>query len=271
MDYKPKKFNGGKAVLVVLFLAVFAFAAVPVWAENFVEIGRAAPGVDYSMESPQNTVKVDVAGSSHNEDVYLKVLMLAHKEEIGKYFDYGNLVPAQDLYSIKVTPFKDGLFSAQPKVTVKYDNDGRLKNPYWFDWRDMQWKKIDAVRDVKRFTISFDLPAAEEVVFTLFDEPQLEGTASWYVHPKYKTELMAASTDFSFGTKLKVTALSSGKEVVVTVKDYGPDKSVHPDRVVDLSKEAFKVLAPTGAGVIRVRVEPYQDSTSTASAATLAI
>ena len=42
--------------------------------------------------------------------------------------------------------------------------------------------------------------------------------------------------------------------MVVTVKDYGPDKSKFPDRVIDLSKEAFKAISPIGAGVIRVKV-----------------
>ena len=103
----------------------------------------------------------------------------------------------------------------------------------------------------------FDLPLGQsEIMFTVLGDQELSGTASWYVHPKYKGQLIAASTDFPLDTKLKVISENSGKEVTVTVKDYGPDKSIHPDRVVDLSKEAFSVLAPTGAGVIKVKVVP---------------
>jgi rare lipoprotein A (peptidoglycan hydrolase) len=103
----------------------------------------------------------------------------------------------------------------------------------------------------------FDLPAGQtELMFAVFGDKELIGNASWYVHPRYAGELIAASTDFAMDTKLKVIAVNSGKEVIVTVKDYGPDKTVHPDRVVDLSKEAFSVLAPTGAGVIKVKVLP---------------
>lgn len=103
----------------------------------------------------------------------------------------------------------------------------------------------------------FDLPAGQtELMFAVFGDKELIGNASWYVHPKYVGELIAASTDFAMDTKLKVIAVNSGKEVIVTVKDYGPDKIIHPDRVVDLSKEAFSVLAPTGAGVIKVKVLP---------------
>ena len=82
---------------------------------------------------------------------------------------------------------------------------------------------------------------------------------------------MAASTDFPVGTKLKVTAINSGKQVIVTVKDYGPDKNIHPDRILDLSKTAFKVLAPVGAGVILVRVEPYQEMAEVVSSTNLSI
>ena len=51
----------------------------------------------------------------------------------------------------------------------------------------------------------------------------------------------------------------------MTIKDYGPVKSIHPDRVIDLGKEAFKKIASTGAGVIKVKVEPYLIETSTAT------
>ncbi len=243
----------------IIFTAFCLGVSLPALAENFVEIGKASAGVDYTLLSPQQRVKLQISGQSHQEDVYAKALTLVAKDKIANYFELGDMVPADDLYSIKLTPFKEGVFSSRPKITVSYENDGKLKEPYWFDWREMQWKKLEASRDVKKGTLSFEMPEVEEIIFTLFSQAQLEGTASWYVHPKYPYELMAASTDFPFGTKLKVTAVNSGKEVIVTVKDYGPDKSVHPDRVLDLGKEAFKVLAPIGAGVISVRVEPHQD------------
>lgn len=266
-----KKFAviGGISVFSIVFMVFCLGLSFPALAENFVEIGKASSGVDYTLISPQQRVKLQISGQSHQEDVYAKALTLVVKDKIVNYFDLGEMVPADDLYSIKLTPFRDGFFSSRPQITISYDNDGRLKEPYWFDWREMQWKKLEASRDTKKGTLTFAMPEVEEIIFTLFSQSQLEGTASWYVHPKYPYELMAASTDFPFGTKLKVTAINSGKEVVVTVKDYGPDKNIHPDRVLDLGKEAFRVLAPVGAGVISVRVEPYQESsTSTDDVAT---
>ena len=36
--------------------------------------------------------------------------------------------------------------------------------------------------------------------------------------------------------------------------DYGPDRSIHPDRIIDLDKVAFAKLVSLGAGLIDVRV-----------------
>jgi len=89
------------------------------------------------------------------------------------------------------------------------------------------------------------------------------GHASWYVHPRYRKELMAASTQYPKGSKVRVTNLANNKSVIVTVKDWGPDPVKHPDRVIDLNKVAFSKIASTRAGVIDVRVEPLIESTST--------
>lgn len=84
------------------------------------------------------------------------------------------------------------------------------------------------------------------------------GKASWYA---YKGGLFAASPDFSIGTKLKVTSVNNpDKSIIVTVNDYGPNRAIHPDRVIDLDKVAFAKLAPVGAGVIDVLVEPVDSS-----------
>jgi len=81
----------------------------------------------------------------------------------------------------------------------------------------------------------------------------VEGRASWY---KYKNGLFAASPDYPKGSVLKVTNLSNGKTIEVTVNDFGPDRNINPDRVIDLDFVSFSALASTGAGIIDVRVEP---------------
>ncbi len=77
-----------------------------------------------------------------------------------------------------------------------------------------------------------------------------KGLASWYA---YTGKMAAASTTFPKGTWLRVTAVNSGRQVIVVVNDYGPDPST--GKIIDLDKEAFKKLAPLGAGVIEVKIE----------------
>jgi D-alanyl-D-alanine endopeptidase (penicillin-binding protein 7) len=79
------------------------------------------------------------------------------------------------------------------------------------------------------------------------------GKASWY---DFKPGFFAASTIYPMGQKVRVHHIASGKTVDVVINDYGPDPKVHPDRMIDLQKEAFLKLATLGTGVITVRLEP---------------
>ena len=71
--------------------------------------------------------------------------------------------------------------------------------------------------------------------------------------------LTAAHKTLPFGTKVKVTNVNNGKTVVVTINDRGPFKRT-PDfkyysRVLDLAKGAFKQIASTSTGVIKIKYE----------------
>lgn len=78
------------------------------------------------------------------------------------------------------------------------------------------------------------------------------GIASYYFHPRYPGENITAHNTYPMGSKLRVTNISNGKSVVVTVVDRG----IHsPDRVVDLSTTAFKQIAQTWQGLAQVKVE----------------
>ncbi len=94
------------------------------------------------------------------------------------------------------------------------------------------------------------LPYARLAIFE--DEIPEVGEASWY---GYRDCDCAASPDYPKGTELLVTSVEDPtKSVVVTVNDYGPDRSIHPDRIIDLDKVAFAKLASLGLGLIDVRV-----------------
>ena len=74
------------------------------------------------------------------------------------------------------------------------------------------------------------------------------GEASWYDTPW--DGLTAAHPWLPFGTHVTVTNIATGESVVVVINDRGP----FGGRIIDLSDEAFAVLAPLGQGVMQVRL-----------------
>lgn len=90
-----------------------------------------------------------------------------------------------------------------------------------------------------------------------------EGIASWYgpgFHGRKTAsgerfnqgDLTCAHRKLPFGTRLKVTNLKNGQELIVTVNDRGP--YVKP-RILDLSREAAHQLDFLHLGTTRVLVE----------------
>lgn len=103
---------------------------------------------------------------------------------------------------------------------------------------------------IRIFTESASAVLGEKVRMT-------SGQASWY---RYKNGLFAASPDYPKGSVLRVKNLDNGKTVEVVVNDYGPDRSIHPDRVIDLDYVAFSEIASPGAGIVNVSVEEVSTS-----------
>jgi peptidoglycan lytic transglycosylase len=90
-----------------------------------------------------------------------------------------------------------------------------------------------------------------------------EGTASWY-GPGYhgnrtsngeiydQEALTAAHASFVFGTRVKVTLLSTRRSVVLRINDRFPN---HKGRIIDVSRAAARTIGLIGPGTGRVRVE----------------
>ena len=75
------------------------------------------------------------------------------------------------------------------------------------------------------------------------------GEASYYTFAP-GNGLTAAHPWLPFGTVVTVRNLANGKTVTVTINDRGP----FGGRIIDLSVEAFRRIAPLGAGVCQVRL-----------------
>jgi rare lipoprotein A len=90
-----------------------------------------------------------------------------------------------------------------------------------------------------------------------------EGTASFYAGQFHgrKTangetfnmdQLTAAHPSLPFGTWVRVTNLSNGKDVVVRINDRGPFVK---GRIIDLSASAAKKIGIMQTGVVQVKLE----------------
>lgn len=70
--------------------------------------------------------------------------------------------------------------------------------------------------------------------------------------PFDKHAFTAAHRTLPFGTRVKVTNLSNGRSVVVTVNDRGP--FAH-SRILDLSQVAAREIGLMGSGTVEARIE----------------
>jgi rare lipoprotein A len=68
-------------------------------------------------------------------------------------------------------------------------------------------------------------------------------------------ELTAAHRTLPFGTRVRVTNVSTGRSVTVRVNDRGP---FVPGRVIDVSQAAAEELGMVGRGVTKVKLDVVQ-------------
>jgi rare lipoprotein A len=98
----------------------------------------------------------------------------------------------------------------------------------------------------------------------------LKGMASWYgkdFHGKLTASgekynirhYTAAHKTLPFGTIVRITNTKNGNHVEVKINDRGPFVK---GRVIDLSPKAFKKIAPLDQGVIPVKIEIIDDSST---------
>lgn len=264
-------------ITFVIIIAIFGFLFItlPTQAEDFFYLRT----IDYPLsenfrlESPSGEVTLKVNSGSASQLLYVKLMNIVNQNNIANFFTYPeSITPASDLYFIKFIPESEDNFFSQPQITIKYLPDDKYKEVYYYSWLNLQFKKIESERDTVKHTITFTLPKKKSLLFALFNESEVIGRASWYVHPKYQSELIAASRDFAIDSQVKVTNLYNNREIIVTIKDYGPkeckdwteleQQKMGPcqNRILDLSKTAFlKLATTTGVGIIsQIKVTPVK-------------
>lgn len=169
-----------------------------------------------------------------------------------------NLKPVSHIYEFDITD--KALYDNTKPLLVEFhypSDQNNYKKVYYWDGAKGQWIMLptQTLTHYGLIRAKINLPYARLGVFE--DNIVLtKGTASWY---KYRDCDCAASPDYPKGSKLKVTNLDNNKQVIITINDYGPDRTVHPDRVIDLDLVAFKKIAAKSAGLINVKIDPVND------------
>ncbi len=160
-------------------------------------------------------------------------------------------------YSFQTSGFYDPSRPLLIKIHYQQTNNN-LKKIFIFDswakvWRPLPTTDFPQQHYAQALTTSISgrlLLAVNSNIMTV-------GTASWY---RYRHGLFAASPDFPKGSTLKVINLENHKSVIITVNDYGPERAIFPQRVIDLDYVAFQKIANPSVGLIKVKVEPQKVS-----------
>lgn len=223
-----------KKLKYILF--AFIFLAIP-------GVIKAQSNFEISYHPLAFTDEVKMVTSTNNE----KFLIPWQWEAISPAYEYSFVTP--------------GFYDPSRPMDVKIhynDNSGSLKQIFSFDFLSSVWRPVPTVDHSEEKYLSMKTDATSAWLIALSQpEVMTSGKASWY---KYKDGLYAASPDFKKGTRLRVYNIDNGKYVDVTVNDYGPDRSIFPDRVIDLDKVAFEKIASLSSGVVSVRVEVLEDN-----------
>lgn len=152
-----------------------------------------------------------------------------------------------------------GFYDPSRPMTVKFNYDDKnqdLKQIFAFDWASRRWLPLPT-QDYPDQGYATAPTKATRDRLVLMSRPGVMsvGQASWY---RFKNGLFAASPDFARGSVLRVYNLDNGRFVDVTINDFGPDRRIHPDRVIDLDHVAFSKIASPSAGLARVKIEPIK-------------
>lgn len=113
-----------------------------------------------------------------------------------------------------------------------------IKKLFYFDESQRTWLESADFSVTALNSVSFPVSKAGKYII-LANNMMSIGDASWY---KYKNCMCGASPDYPKGTKLNVKDLDTGKSIVITVNDWGPERNIFPNRVIDLDVVAFEAL-----------------------------
>lgn len=265
-------------IIPFLFFALFFFTvSAPVHAEDSLETVQStvfdAETIvkGYTLESHDGIMRLGIRPNTLNvsTQIDIKTLDSAIMQDSLDSFAVGpeddvtdrELVGDIYLFDILNKSSYDGtdFFFLEIKYPEEEESDSRLhgrRKIYFYNAVSAQWEELPSEDnlDTQSVRALIHLPYARLAIFE--DKIPEVGEASWYA---YKGCDCAASPDYPKGTYLVVTRVNDpSASVTVVVNDYGPDRNVHPDRIIDLDLVAFEKLVPRTWGLVDVTVQLLQ-------------
>ncbi|MFA6525741.1 MAG: septal ring lytic transglycosylase RlpA family protein [Patescibacteria group bacterium] len=163
------------------------------------------------------------------------------------------LEPVSDIYSFEIKT-ADPVEYTKPIILsmgLTIPDDHR-KEIYYFDSNKSAWIPLPSRTSLGGDQVRANIHLKYAKVVVLKDVRYMEmGFSSWYRSSRYV--YAAASNDYAYDTRLRVTNLANDKWIDVTVVSTGPFVA---GRIIDLTNNAFGAIANLYAdGVIKVRVE----------------
>ena len=154
---------------------------------------------------------------------------------------------------------REDFFFLEIKYPEEEEEDERLhgrRKIFFYNAVSSVWEELPSTDNPETESVRalIHLPYARLAIFE--DQIPEVGEASWYA---YKDCDCAASPDYPKGTYLVVTRVNDpSSSVTVVVNDYGPERDIHPNRIIDLDVVAFEKLVPRTWGLVDVRVKLLQ-------------
>ncbi len=257
----------------ILFLFVFS---VPVFAQELevvvkTQFDAATIVKGYTLESSDSIMRLGIRPQTLNVSTRVDIKTL-DPSVMGETLESFAQPPADDittrtllgniyLFDILNKESYDGtdFFFLEIKYPEEEPEDIRLhgrRKIFFYNAVSANWEELPSADspDTQSVRALIHLPYARLAIFE--DQIPEVGEASWYA---YRDCDCAASPDYPKGSYLVVTSIEDPeKSVTVVVNDFGPERLVHPGRIIDLDKVAFQKLASLGRGLIDVHVTLLQ-------------
>ncbi|OGF27151.1 hypothetical protein A2331_00150 [Candidatus Falkowbacteria bacterium RIFOXYB2_FULL_34_18] len=239
-----------KIVFVVFFFLSFSVVRAADNEIYSINLDKETITKGYTVTAFDDELKLSLAPGILNESTNVEIVRL--NEEMPSPW---NLDRVSNIYQFE---FKNkAAYDNHTPFYIQFaysEQTGDYKKVFFYDknyntWRPLPTKDFSEEKFVRSL---IHLPFARIAVFS-YPKIMTSGRASWYA---YKGGNFAASPDFPKGSKLRVHNQANGKFVDVIINDFGPERHIFPDRVIDLDKIAFLKISSLGEGVVDVRIEP---------------